>query len=459
MKLLCRPSLFRRYLVTTVSVVFAMAAALVSYFWFVKPSPDMVESDMLLIVRALASFADAEDVETARNSANKVIALNAATTPTALQANDAHYAIFRQGILFLESENAPRLLLESLAVVPPAETVNREGWFLRAETDTKSGSVVVFALSERYAQQSIREALLSGLSFSMLVYLLFALLVAFIASYFALRPLERLAKRIRELDIVGFARLDPQNLHYEFEPVVAAINERSRALQAQIEAERVFFSSAAHELRTPLAVINAQAHGVSKAIGETERAQRVTELQRGVDRAASALGRMLQLARLDSALPAPTITRTNLSEVAADCVAFHAPRAFANEQTLSLQDGGDTGVLADRDDLVTIIDNLLDNAINYAGRGATITVDIRLDRPTVHLTIADDGPGFSESDHTTAFERFRRGTQSETHPGSGLGLAIVKAAAARAGGSVDAANVVNGRGLSVAVRLRSSIPH
>ncbi len=454
MKSFLGPSLFRRYLATTIVVVFGMALALVSYFVLPAPDPEWIESDMLLFVRALDAIADNDDVELARANANKVATLNAQSAQTKPEPTEVQYAIYRNGRVFLQSGEAPLDLLASQIASPQDKTTLARGWYVRGFKREGSATVSLLAVKESYARRLIRAGILSGLSFALLVYAAFAVVVAFIGSYFALRPIVHLTRRIRELKTAQFEMLHIDTPFKELMPVVSALNDRTQALKMQMDTERVFFSNAAHELRTPLAVINAQAHGVSKAINDEDRTRRVKDLQSGVERAARALGRMLQLARLDAAAPTTNLPRINLGEIAADCVAFHAPRAFANDQIVSLQENATAWLSADRDDVITMLDNLLENAINYAGRGATIIVDVGIDGDGwVYFSVIDDGPGFSADDHATAFERFRRGSQSESQVGSGLGLAIVKAAAGRIGGSAVADNVASGKGLCVKVSL------
>jgi two-component system, OmpR family, sensor histidine kinase QseC len=454
MKLFLGPSLFRRYLATTIAVVFGMALALVSYFVLPAPDPEWIESDMLLFVRALDAIADNDDVESARANANKVATLNTDSAQTKPEPSEVQYAIYRNGQLFLQSGEAPLDLLASQISKPQDKATLARGWYVRGFKREGSATVSLLAVKESYARRLIRAGILSGLSFALLVYAVFAVIVAFIGSYFALRPIVHLTRRIRELNAAQFETLHLDTPFKELMPVVSALNDRTQALKSQMDAERVFFSNAAHELRTPLAVINAQAHGVSKAINDEDRTQRVGELQSGVERAARALGRMLHLARLDAAAPASNLSRINLGEIAADCVAFHAPRAFSNDQNVSLQENALASVFADRDDVITIFDNLLENAVNYAGRGATIIVDVgKGGDGWVYFSVTDDGPGFSADDHAAAFERFRRGSQSQSQAGSGLGLAIVKAAAGRVGGTVAAGNVKAGGGLCVKVSL------
>jgi signal transduction histidine kinase len=446
------PSLFRLYLFTTLGIVFSVAIASVSYFLLVAPDPEWIETDMVLFTRALGSMADNNDLETARINASKIAQLNTVSASVKHEASEVHYAIYRDGKVFIESSEVPAGLFALIATNPPSKAVKINQWYLYGFKRPNTQTVSVLAIKQSYAQRLIRSAVLSGLPFALTIYAVFAGLTAMIGSYFALRPINNLATKIATLNTAQFEHLNIEPKFQELNPVVNALNKRTDELRTQLESERVFFSSAAHELRTPLAVIQAQAHSVAKAKTDQDRNERIKSLQNGVDRAARALGRMLQLARLDSSASAAFATKLDLSEIAGECVAFHAPRAIANQQMISLEADNPVSVLAERSDLVTILDNLIENAINYAGRGANIVVRIGAEQTgKPFLSVEDDGPGFSAEDHATVFERFRRGSQSESSDGSGLGLAIVKSAASRwsAQTSVRKPNSKNGLLISV----------
>jgi signal transduction histidine kinase len=455
--LLFVPSLFRLYLATTVGIVFSIALAFVGYLILFAPNPEWVESDMMLFTRALDSLADIDDVENARINAKKIAQLNFDLSPVKPEPSEMHYAIFRNGHLFIDSGNTPTNLFASMTLTPPANAIRKDDWYLHGFKRMNSKTVSLLAINKQYVHRLIRTAVLSGLPFALAVYAFVAALVAFVGSFFALRPINNLAKKIQALDANRFEQLQIKPKFQELMPVVVALNERTLSLKTQIESERVFFSSAAHELRTPLAVIHAQAHSVSKAKNDQDRLERILALESGVDRAARALGRMLQLARLDSTPdPTPT-TRINLVEVAAECVAFHAPRAMANQQAISLEADKPIWVLSDRRDIVTLFDNLIENAINYSGGGANIVVavGVKFDGQSF-LSVEDNGPGFSADDHASAFERFRRGSQAQANEGSGLGLAIVKAAALRWRGQATVSVPLLTNGLRVTITFPKS---
>jgi signal transduction histidine kinase len=454
-------SLFRRYLITTLVVIGALYGVVLIWAWNESAGVDQAEQELAMPARALAILSENTSAEESRKLGEQFRKLFGEFTKPAPLADEVQYAVYRSGKLLAKSDGAPMPIFDVVIIGKPVKSVTRGDWFIRfaqgASKSTTADSAVLFAVRHSFFQRVQRDGVIGAFT-TVGLFLLVAAITAWVGSRFALTPIRELTRRILALDVSRFDALTLDKPYAELNPVVTAINHRTDAIKAQIESERMFFSNAAHELRTPLAVISAQVFGVERAKTPDERTLRVRQLQSGVDRAAHSLSRMLQLARLDSTTQVQDATRLKLDDVVADCVAFHAPRAFARGQTLylvdTLADATGAFVLASQNDLITIVDNLVENAINYAGEGATIKVEIGIEnRHWVYLSVTDDGPGFTVDDHATMFERFRRGSQAEHQPGTGLGLAIVKAAAQRMHGSASAANGVDGKGLEVKVLI------
>jgi two-component system, OmpR family, sensor histidine kinase QseC len=457
MKLFLHRSLFRRYLITTLVVIGALYAVVLIWAWNESADVDQAEQELAMPARALAMFSENTNAEESQKLGEQFRKLFGEFSKPAPLTDEVHYAVFRGGILLAKSDGAPMPIFDALIIDQPIKSVARGDWFIRFAQGTTPDSVVLFAVRQSFFQRMQRDGVIGAFT-TVGLFLLVAAITAWVGSRFALTPIRELTRRILALDASRFDALSLDKPYAELNPVVTAINHRTDAIKAQVESERMFFSNAAHELRTPLAVISAQAFGVERAKTPDERAFRVQQLQSGVDRAAHSLGRMLQLAQLDSTVLTQKAARLKLGDVVADCIAFHAPRAFARGQTLylvdTLADATDAFVFASQSDLMAIVDNLVENAINYAGEGATIKVEIGIEkRHWIYLSVTDDGPGFTIDDHATVFKRFHRGSQAECQPGTGLGLAIVKAAVQRMQGSVSAANRADGRGLEVKILI------
>jgi two-component system OmpR family sensor kinase len=142
-----------------------------------------------------------------------------------------------------------------------------------------------------------------------------------------------------------------------------------------------------------------------------------------------------------------------LDELAREVVAELVPLADARRIDLGISRAQPVFVRGDRDALVTLIRNLVDNAVRYTPPGGT--VDVLVDRlgeapSRALLTVLDNGPGIAPQDRARVFDRFYRQTGAPA-PGSGLGMAIVKAIADAHGASITLGEGAGGRGLEVKV--------
>ena len=252
-------------------------------------------------------------------------------------------------------------------------------------------------------------------------------------------------------------RLDPlplEDLPAELRPIIAAINELMARLDQALAQERRFTSDAAHELRTPLALVRLQIEGLDPLADEASRQIAHQRLLKGIDRLSRTVSQMLQLARLEQAADQIRMTQVDLRTVLAASVAELAPAAVAKEQDLSLEMSAEACLLdhAQPDALAIMMRNLLDNAIRYTPPGGRICVTLGREDTHARLVVEDSGPGIPEAMRERVWERFFRPPGMES-PGSGLGLSIVRRVLELHRGSARISPGKAGRGLCVEVRL------
>jgi signal transduction histidine kinase len=282
---------------------------------------------------------------------------------------------------------------------------------------------------------------------SLLPYLLlaapFVLLPVWLSVRNGLRPLQQLAQRIAqrgsdELQPVGFnAR------HRELQPLEQALDTLFAQLRQKVERERAFVQDAAHEIRTPLAVITAQAHVMARSPSVHERTQAQAHLEDAIARTSHLAQQLLDLAALDEAQrPAPR----DLD------VAQWLRAALARRIELSLDAPDSLPARLDLPALESIAHNLIDNALRYGQAGGNVSVTLAQRAGHLHLAVQDDGPGIAASEQPRVFERFYRGLGHAAN-GSGLGLAIVRQAALRMGGQVQVGAGLGGQGVGFFVRV------
>ena len=223
-------------------------------------------------------------------------------------------------------------------------------------------------------------------------------------------------------------------------------------VQNQMAAQRRFVSNAAHQLRTPLALISTQASVAARETNPDKRDEALDALRNSTKQVTRLASQLLTLSRAEPGSRRPRKDRIDLVATGRLVLENHAEYALRREIDLGLEaDDAPIWIEGDGTMLREMVVNLLDNALRYTPVQGTVTVRIHRDGEEVVLQIEDNGPGIPEQERAQVFERFYRviGTLAE---GSGLGLAIVRDVMDGAGGSV-ALDDAPGGGLLVTVRL------
>jgi two-component system sensor histidine kinase QseC len=266
-----------------------------------------------------------------------------------------------------------------------------------------------------------------------------------------LNPLGVLTREIVNRKPDNLMPLDVSSAPGEVRPMVLALNELLQRVAETLEGERRFTANAAHELRTPLAAIQAQLHVVSRAENEAERELALQQLQRGVERGIRLVGQMLTLARLDPEQALPQTESVNLGEVAEAVCAELAPLALQRDQTLELEVEPELAPLSGNADMLSmLLSNLVDNAIRYTPRGGHIDVAVRRHKSGFLMEVSDDGPGIAEEQRERVFDRFYR-IASQGQTGTGLGLAICRRIAELHNARLTLTEGPNQRGVTASV--------
>ncbi len=239
---------------------------------------------------------------------------------------------------------------------------------------------------------------------------------------YGLRPLDRLNEAL--------GRRSPEDVRpvvhdvpKEFKPLVGAVNGMLMRIDNGFSAMRRFISDASHQLKTPLAGLQAQ---TQMALRETDP-ETIRDSLAKVDISVRRTSRLAQqlLSHARAAEPTGEFQEVDLARIARETIAQMTPQALAVAIDLGYE-GPDSALLrGDPTLLEEMIMNLADNALRYSPRGARVTLTLHNDEHATSLLVDDDGPGIPEEKRKEVFERFVRlpGSQAE---GCGLGLAIVQ---------------------------------
>jgi two-component system sensor histidine kinase QseC len=290
-----------------------------------------------------------------------------------------------------------------------------------------------------------------GLTIDMLIAFPFVLLPIWIAVARGLRPLQNLSDRIAakgpdDLAALGF---DPK--YAELRPLTAALDSLLAQLRNKLAREHGFVQDAAHELRTPLAVVLSQAHVLVMASDAAQRVDAERRMDHAIARASHLIEQLLTLAQMDNQ-PATAPSELDVAQLLRRELALLAPAAIARNIDLSLDAPDVLAHVLDVHAFQSIVHNLVGNALAYVRQGGQVCVELRAQDGGLCLSVADDGPGIAPEQRTLVFERFYRGSGHDA-PGAGLGLAIVREAAARLRGSVSLAGGINGDGFRFIVAI------
>jgi signal transduction histidine kinase len=217
-------------------------------------------------------------------------------------------------------------------------------------------------------------------------------------------------------------------------------------------AQRDFVANASHQLRTPLTGLRLRLESAAVK-SEDPRVRRDLEAaERESERLARLLNGLLALAREDSS-PAGSAPVPLGEHVAAALERWRGPAA-ARDGQLVFEGGEPAQAFVAQDDLAVVLDNLIENALDYGGERPTVTIAWTRVPGAVRLTVADDGPGVPRGEEERLFERFRRAAPQGL-PGTGLGLPIVRALAERWGGTATIRNGESG-GACAEVQFRAA---
>ncbi len=230
----------------------------------------------------------------------------------------------------------------------------------------------------------------------------------------------------------------------ELNALAQAFNAAQDQLEGQLQRERSFTRGAAHELKTPLAVLRTHAEALREDIDPQKRKQYLDIILEESDRMAHLVGSLLELSRLEAGAE---LHREPIN-LAALVREVWEPLSLPLEQkhlTLSLE-LEDYMVEGDRERLRELADNLASNALRHCTPGGRVRVTLKAEETGVRLTVQNGGPSIPPEDLPHLFEPFYRGDKARSREsgGTGLGLAIVRAAAQAHGGSCGVENCSDG---------------
>ena len=258
-------------------------------------------------------------------------------------------------------------------------------------------------------------------------------LCAYITLRYALKPLRSISEVAAAISHRSLhARLQTETMPAEISPLVGSFNQVLERLERGYRLQQEFLANAAHELKTPLALIRAQIE--LREDGENDRDSLLSD----VEYMTRQVQQLLLLAEA-SEIHNYKFTIVRVQEIAHEAVSYLQRMAEAVGVRLTVSAAADAEWKADRGALFTLLKNLLENAIQHAPANTSVRVEIQGDT----VTVRDRGPGVDVAQLPLLFERFWRAAHRRDH-GAGLGLAICQEIALAHGWRLTAERVEPG---------------
>jgi len=310
------------------------------------------------------------------------------------------------------------------------------------------------------AHLHVDEAFASAVLIALVVGVVSALAVALVVTWLVAKrvaaPVAEAAEAAYRIADGDFdARLPQPGLGPEFDRLTAAFDTMTRRLATTEQTRARLLGDLAHELRTPVASIQATIEAVADGILPSDRAtlQTLTEQSQRLHRLVGDLSAVSRAQERQLNLNPVVIP---IQDVVNQARTAFRPRFLAKGISLATADGRDVGqVLIDPDRLAEALGALLDNALRHTAKGGTVTVATIRDDNRCRIVVTDSGEGFDPDLAAQLFERFYRGDSSRTAngAGSGIGLTIARAIVQAQHGRLHGRSDGPGRGASFEITL------
>ncbi|MDR2880977.1 MAG: hypothetical protein LBV29_03650 [Azoarcus sp.] len=344
------------------------------------------------------------------------------------------YAIYdSENRIALYSHEAHRKLF---ADKPRLGFWNRHGYRLYGTQAVSGAYRIALAEPLKHRRSTLRRALVA-LAWPIAALLPLSMLWVWWLTRARLKPMIRLSEAVRRRDETDLAPITMEGLQIEFLPLCESINRLMQRMTRALEAERAFTSSAAHELRTPIAAALAQVQRLARELKEEPRRQRVLALEAELKRLARLAEKLLQLARAEGAGVVREIESDLVPILALTLEDFRNERAGERlhadmpDTVLSRLDPDAFGILAR---------NLIENALNHSPTGTPVEITLSA---AGKLSVCNDS-AVIPPDHLSLLKRRFERTRADG-PGSGLGLAIAESIARAAKGRLELFSPVPGK--------------
>lgn len=292
----------------------------------------------------------------------------------------------------------------------------------------------------------------------LLISLPFLLLPAWLAIRIALKPWRQVVAEVATRGPDNLAPLNFAPEHAELRTLVTSINALLQRVHESTERERSFIADAAHELRTPIAAMRINVEALQNQTIDPRQRELLSGILNSCNRAARMVAQLLLLMRSEAKEVAAN-TRVSFNGLLQDRIAILTPLADERGIDLVLLAETEIEIVGKREGLMSLVDNLVGNAIKYSPDGGQVSVGLKPSGTGVLMTVSDQGSGIDPALRERVFDRFFR-APDQVQSGSGLGLTIARSVVLQHGGRIALEGAPDG-GLLVVVwlPLESDLQH
>ena len=325
------------------------------------------------------------------------------------------------------------------------EAMPSDGMSGEAPFSEEAGGVWIVGLLPEDSMENVMGSVVNYACIGLPIIVLLAALGGWAIAGRALRPLRKITESAREIsdghDLSRRIELTPGK--DEVHELADTFNDMMGRLERSFEAERQFTSDASHELRTPTTVILAECEMAEKMPEDTAAVQEsVAEIRRQARKMSELVGKLLSYTRLEQGTRRIDREPLDLAELAADVC---AEQRAVTERDIAIECEAEPDVTVSGDAalLISLVQNLVTNAVKYGKDGGHVWVRAYRDGANACVSVRDDGIGIAEEDLDRIWNRFFQAdrSRSDERRGVGLGLSLAQQIARLHGGTITARSV------------------
>jgi two-component system sensor histidine kinase QseC len=418
------------YVIISMLVMTAISGTAV-YYGTTHEADEMFSASLVQTARILDGFISKESIINNKDRLSKAlqysrIAENREATGGHEYEDKLFFSILNQeGQVLLRSHLSPDVPVEGLA----------NGF---SEFREKENKWTIFVLPSSHdnlrivagERNDIKEEMIDYIGRGLLIplVLLLPVIIWMLWKIFgiALNPLEKVTNQVLRQDIKQLKSINVDGVPLEISPLVNALNQMIENLEGAYFRERRFVSDASHELRNPLAALLINVDNAIEESTNPDVEDSLQDMKTSIIRLTHLVSQLLELSHSENPLSSKQFEPINLRQLCSQVVDSYRSSAQSKCITLELLPASDDCKLMGVNALlISLVSNLVDNAIKYCAQNSTVHVSCERDQNHLVLAIEDTGSGLDAADREKVIERFYRADETSSS-GAGLGLSIVK---------------------------------